>query len=147
MTLANVLVFLGGFVVGHLLRNLPKRKSYLPYRINRLESKMGAFDNAVADLAARVNAILAVLASDAAALEEARRAVAEAEANAARVVAEDAAEDEAQDQVRAGALAGISAQLDSVLNPATEVPVAEEPAPVDAPVAEAPVEPETPAAE
>lgn len=97
-----------------------RQRSYLPYRMNRLEYQMASFDSALADLAAKVDAVLSVIANDAAALEAARQAVADAEARADRVVAEDAAEDEAADKSRADALAEVSAKLDSVLNPSSE---------------------------
>lgn len=94
-----------------------EQKSYLPYRMNRLESQMASFESALAALSDKVDAILSVIASDAAALEAARQAVAEAQARADQVVAEDAATDAADDAARASALDAVSAKLDSALNP------------------------------
>lgn len=104
-----------------------EQKSYLPYRMNRLEKEMGNFENALADLSAKVEAVLAVISRDAAALEAARAAVADAQARADRVIAEDAAEDAATDATRAESLAAVSARLDEVLGePAQPEPVVEE---------------------
>jgi hypothetical protein len=111
------------------------QSKYLPYRMNRLEYQMASFEDALAALAAKVDAVVAVIANDAVALESARRAVAEAEARAAAVVADDAAGDAADDAARADALAGVGAKLDAVLNPVVDVPVD---VPVDAPVEDAP---------
>ena len=102
---------------------------YLPYRMNRLEYQMASFDDALAALAAKVDAVVAVISNDAVALEAARQAVAEAEAKAAQVVADDAAGDAAADSARADALAGIGAKLDAVLNPAPADPVVDPAAP------------------
>jgi len=125
------------------LREYFSKDNYLPYRMNRLEYQMASFDDALAALAAKVDAVVAVIANDAVALESARRAVAEAEANAARVVAEDAADDAVVDSARADALAGVGAKLDAVLNPPVDVvvdePVNEVPV-VEVPVEEAPAE-------
>jgi septal ring factor EnvC (AmiA/AmiB activator) len=109
--------------------------------MNRLEIQMDSFDNALAALEAKVDAVIAVIADDEAAVAAAREAVAAAEAKAAAVVADDASQDAAVDAARAGALAGIGAKLDAVLKPAPEpkadldVPV--EPV-VDVPVGEVP---------
>lgn len=93
---------------------------------------MASFDDALAALAAKVDAVVAVIANDAVALEAARQAVADAEAKAADVVATDAAGDAAADSARADALAGIGAKLDAVLNP---TPVVDPAAPTgDTPV-------------
>lgn len=94
-----------------------KNDSYLPYRMNRLEYQMASFDSALAALSDKVDAILSVIANDAAALEAARQAVAEAQARADQVVAEDAANDAADDAARAAALDAVAAKLDSALNP------------------------------
>jgi hypothetical protein len=102
---------------------------YLPYRMNRLEYQMASFDSALAALAAKVDAVVAVIANDAVALEAARQAVADANARAEQVVAEDAAGDAAVDSARADALAEVGAKLDAVLNPpvAVDVPVEDAP--------------------
>jgi len=90
---------------------------YLSYRMNRLEYFMASFDSALAELAAKVDAVLAVIADDSAALDAARRAAADAVALADRVFADDAADDAVQDEARAASLSDISAKLDAVLNP------------------------------
>ena len=81
---------------------------------------MASFDSALSALSEKVDAILSVIANDAAALEAARQAVAEANARAEQVVAEDAANDAADDAARADALGAVSAKLDAVLNPPSD---------------------------
>jgi hypothetical protein len=110
--------------------------------MNRLEYQMASFQNALAALSAKVDAILSVIAKDSVALAEARQAAADATAHAEQVVSEDAAQDAADDSARADSLDAVSAKLDSVLNPVDEVPVEVpvEEAPVEAPVEEVPVE-------
>lgn len=105
---------------------------YLPYRMNRMEKRMAAFDDALASLSAKVEAILSVVNLSNEALAAAREAVVVAEARADRIVAEDAAEDAALDAERAAALAAVTEKLDSVLNPVVEDGVD---------VADAPLEP------
>lgn len=97
-----------------------RQKSYLPYRMNRLEYQMASFDSALADLAAKVDAVLSVISNNQEALDAARRAVEDANARAERVVAEDAAGDAAEDAARADSIAEVSARLDAVLNPPSE---------------------------
>lgn len=105
----------------------------------RLELKMATFDDALAALSAKVDAILAVMASDSEALAVAREAVAEAEARAAAVVENDAAEDAAQDAARAASLNDVAAKLDAVLMPPPVVEAPVEEAPVEVPVEDEPV--------
>lgn len=92
-------------------------KEYFIYRMNRLEYFMASFDSALAALSDKVDAILSVIANDAAALDAARQAVADAQARADQVVADDAVDDAADDAARAAALDAVSAKLDSALNP------------------------------
>lgn len=126
------------------------RLSTYPYplhALNRLETHMAAFDDALAALAAKVDALIAHYAGDTEALAEANARAAAAEALAAKVVADDAAEDAAQDQARADALAGVNTKIDAILNPAAPEPEtpAEAPEPgVEAPADETPVD-DTPA--
>lgn len=96
------------------------KKSYLPYRMNRLEYQMASFDSALADLAAKVDAVISVISGNAEALAAARAAVDEANARADRVVSEDAEQDAQDDAARAESIAAVSARLDSVLNPPAE---------------------------
>ena len=119
------------------------QSKYLPYRMNRLESEMASFDRALEALSAKVDAILAVVGGDRAALEAAQAAVAAAESRAEAVVAEDAAQDAAQDAARADQLADVAGKLDAFIAPppvveapVVEVPVAEEV--VEVPVVEVP---------
>jgi len=88
----------------------PNRRDELIYSIHRTECHMAAFDDALAALDAKVDAVLAKLAGDDAAVAAAQQAAAEAEARAQEVVDNDAAEDAAADQARADALSSVNAK-------------------------------------
>lgn len=111
----------------------------IDYNLERIEARMGAFEDKVELLASKVDLLIARGAGSGITQDELDTAEARAtaaEAAAAQVVADDASEDAAQDQARADQLDALIAKADAALTP----PVAEEPPVEEAPVEEAPVD-------
>jgi hypothetical protein len=109
----------------------------IDYYLERDERRMGAFEDKLASVEAKVDLLIARDSADDEAIREAEERAAAAEAAAAQVVADDAAEDAAQEQARIDALGPLESKLDSALAEPVEEPPVEEPPAEETPEEEA----------